>query len=170
TDRYKRLHNIPMTNKTNRDQIFFGLRQKIAIDYLKNLDFLELNGYEITSWLFYLWGFSKLEKHIDFVAARAAINSIINEAIIPLPDRPEDIPENICMILPFQLPIDDHYNTRQIVSMLCLIFSFQRLSDSYFLHAHIPLLPYSTDLTPEITNYFPITDYDELCSFSEYCR
>src|SRR6185437_9183597 len=115
TDRYKRLHNIPMTNKTNRDQIFFGLRKKIAIDYLKNLDFLVLNGHEITSWLFYLWGFGKIEKHIDFAAARAAINSVINEAIIPLPDRPEDISENICTILPFQLPIDDHYNTRQLV-------------------------------------------------------
>ena len=74
------------------------------------------------------------------------------------------------MILPFQLPIDDYYNTRQIVSILRLIFSFQQLPDLYFLHTCIPLPPYPADLTPEITNYFPITDYDELRSLSEYCR
>src|SRR5260363_463399 len=104
-----------MTNKTNRDQIFFGLRQKIAIDYLKNLEFLELNGHEITCWIFYLWGFRKLEKHIDFITAHTAINDLLNETIIPLPEQPDDIDSDICSILSFQLPIIDCYLTQQIV-------------------------------------------------------
>src|SRR5260363_301707 len=113
-DRYKRLHNIPMTNKTNRDQIFFSLHQKIAIDYLKNLEFLELNGHEITCWIFYLRGFGKLEKYIDFITARTAINDLLNETIIPLPEQPDNIDSDIHSILPFQLPITDRYLTRKL--------------------------------------------------------
>jgi len=169
-DRYKRLHNIPMTNKTNRDQIFFGLRQKIAIDFLKNLEFLKLNGHEITCWIFYLWGFGKLEKHIDFITARTAINDLLNETIIPLPEQPNDIDSDIRSILPFQLPIVDRYHTRQIVNALHLIFTFHQLPETYFENTRIPLPSDPEDLTPEITNHFPITNYTDLKSLPEYCR
>src|SRR6185437_7509974 len=40
-DRYKRAHDVPITTKNNCDQIFFGLRKKIMIDYVSNMEFLD---------------------------------------------------------------------------------------------------------------------------------
>src|SRR5260364_395551 len=50
------------------------------------------------------------------------------------------------------------------------MFTFQQLLETYFENTCIPLLPNSVDLTPEITNHFPITEYADLQSLSEYCR
>ena len=47
TDRYKRLHNIPITSKVNRDQIFISLRRKIAMDFFKGLEMVDMDVHGI---------------------------------------------------------------------------------------------------------------------------
>ena len=58
-ERYKQLHDVIITNKTNRDEIFFMLRKKIGIDYLLNMDFNLKDSHEIAHSIFYLAGFTK---------------------------------------------------------------------------------------------------------------
>ena len=46
-NRYKRIYNIPIINKPNRDQIFISLKRKIAVNYFKYIDFLKIDSYKL---------------------------------------------------------------------------------------------------------------------------
>ena len=58
-EQYKQLHDVIITNKTNRDEIFFMLHKKIRTDYLLNINFNLKNSHEIARLIFYLAGFTK---------------------------------------------------------------------------------------------------------------
>ncbi|CAG8609710.1 13578_t:CDS:2, partial [Gigaspora rosea] len=52
------------------------------------------------------------------------------EDLLPLPDLPELIPEEIQQILPFELPIVDWRDTGQVAKELRVIFTFEKLSEA----------------------------------------
>jgi hypothetical protein len=76
-NRYKRIHNIPIINKTNRDQIFIELKKKIAINYFKYMDFLKIDSYKIASHIFYFWKFAKIETKAKFENLRQNIRNLL---------------------------------------------------------------------------------------------
>ena len=47
-EKYKKLHNAILINKVNRDQIHKKLKIKLALDYIRNLNFLTTSPYEYT--------------------------------------------------------------------------------------------------------------------------
>ena len=131
-DHYKRAHDVPITTKNNRDQIFFGLRKKIIIDYVSNMEFLDYNAHELTCQLYYLWGFAKIQHNNKFENTRSNVRTVLAKLLLPLPDSPQGIPIELLDLIPFQLPIADRRYTRQNVRALRKIFNIPQLPDAYF--------------------------------------
>src|SRR6185312_9200077 len=102
-DRYKRTHNVPITTKNNRDQIFFGLRKKIMIDYVSNMEFLDYDAHELTCQLYYLWGFGKIQHNNKFENTRSNVRTVLAKLLLPLPELLQEIPMELLDLIPFQL-------------------------------------------------------------------
>ena len=120
-----------MTNKTNRDKIFYKLRQKLGIDYLLSLDLNILTPREITRIVFYLAGFTKTLISYKFNEALAEVDKCLTSNYLPLPDNPSNIPAYITSCFDFALPITNHLDIGATVRVLRKVFNFQRLPESY---------------------------------------
>ena len=169
-DRYKKTHDVPVTTKNNRDQIFFGLRKKLIVDFITNMEFLDMDAHSITQQLHYLWGFAKINHNEKFERTRANIREVLAKLLTTLPDNPDDIPTEISELIPFQLPIADRRYTRQSVRALRKIFSFSQLPDAYFANSRTPLPEDPNKLNESTRDLFPITDPAELRDLSHYVR
>src|SRR5207253_1378321 len=88
---YKRYHNVLITNKVNRDQVFMMLRKKLAIDFLLNLNLLALDSFEATKYINYLIGFAKIQTTLKFDEINKIIKEVKSERLQPLPDNPDQI-------------------------------------------------------------------------------
>src|SRR5260363_376407 len=93
--KYKLQHDVTKTNKRNRNEIFEGLRVKLAIDYFKSLDFLDEDEHEITKKIFYLCGYAKIEIKLPFKMVRRMLRETRQDMLTKLLETPEMIPEDL---------------------------------------------------------------------------
>ena len=114
-----------MTNKTNKDKIFYKLRQKLGIDYLLSLDLNILTPREITRIVFYLAGFTKTPISYKFDEALAEVDKCLASNYMPLPDNPLDISAYITLCFDFALPITNYFDIEVTVRILRKVFNFQ---------------------------------------------
>ena len=115
---YKKQHNVLITNKANRDQIFMKLRIKLAIDFLLNLNLLEIDSFEATKYINYLINFAKIPTILKFDEINKIIKDTKSEKLQDLPNNPEQICCEIKEILPFQLLLKDKRQTGSIAHTL----------------------------------------------------
>ena len=170
TEKYKQHHNVLITTKNNRDQIFLALRKKLMLDYFKNLEMTRLNSHENTQIIFYLLGFAKIQKTMSFEETRAVINKIVAEQLISLPNSPSEIDTKVLEIIPFALPLQNRQHLRAAVSALRKIFSFDKLPDTYYTETRTPLPQEPSLLNIAVKELFPLTEQKQLRSLSVYCR
>ena len=131
------------------------LYQKLMIDYLTNINFRKLNKYQIYQELKYARNFIKAEKIEEYTTTQKAIEEAIAEKLQELPDWPDQIPEEIREILPFDLLIQRRSQTTAIVNTLRIIYTFGHLSETYF--RELPKLPENPyNLLEESGYVFPI--------------
>ena len=100
-----------ITNKANRDEIFFMLCKKIGIDYLLNMDLNLKDSHEIACLIFYLASFTKTTIPFKFDDIRQIISRCIINNLLPLLDNLKDIPSYINNALSFELSLTNHYDT-----------------------------------------------------------
>ncbi|CAG8792149.1 44792_t:CDS:2, partial [Gigaspora margarita] len=110
-NRYKK----QVTIKVNRDQIFISLRKKIAMNFLKGLEIIDIDVYEIAQWVFYLAGFAKITMKILFETTRKNMRVALAERLVELSNTLELILEMIKNILLFDLSIENRNEIEQIV-------------------------------------------------------
>ena len=165
---YKKQHNVLITNKANRDQIFMKLRMKLAIDFLLNLNLLEIDSFEATKYINYLINFAKIPTILKFDEINKIIKDTKSEKLQDFPNNPEQICREIKEILPFQLPLKDKRQTGSIARTLRYIFKFTNLPDSYFDDNRLPLPNTPWGLHESIRDLFPITTHLELKNLTRY--
>ncbi|RIB14359.1 hypothetical protein C2G38_2040256 [Gigaspora rosea] len=89
--KYKAQHEVTRTNKHNRDEIFAGLRIKLAIDYFKSIDLLDDDEHEATKKLFYLSGYAKIDIKPSFERVRRMVRETRQDMLNKLPETAESI-------------------------------------------------------------------------------
>lgn len=94
-------------NKNNKDQIHAMLKIKLAIDFMKNMDFIKKNSYKTTKDLFYYMELAEIKTQIRFEDIRVLLRAIQAEQLTLLPEISEQIKDNIMKLLLFTLSIRD---------------------------------------------------------------
>jgi len=117
-DTYKSKNNIILTNKATRDAIQSKLRQKIAIDYLTNLNFRHMEPYHVSQMIKYCRNFSKAKLIENPKAIQDTTNQAYDSLKKILPETPQKIDTETVEILPFNLPITKRSQTGIIVKAL----------------------------------------------------
>src|SRR5205823_5214268 len=108
-DNYKKKYKITITNKEVQTQIQTKLRQKITIQYLINANLSKLTAQQISKIIIYCKGFYNSDKDIMFKEYKEIIQKAIDNTLITLSDTPDQIPQEIKDILPFELLIKKRY-------------------------------------------------------------
>ena len=160
---YKQTNQITFTDAATRKTINTILKQMLISQYLSNTNFINYTSFMIYKTIYYARGFLQIQNEDEQTptSIRAAINSILQEKLIPLLPDPNEIPSHIQEILPFSLPITQRSYTRATVNALRKIFKFDKLTNNYF--AKLPTLPKRyQELLPELKTYFPITSRQSL--------
>jgi hypothetical protein len=166
-NKYKISNKLSITDRDTRDNIHKKLRQKIALNYLTNLDFKLCNSAKIFGVIRYCKGFMKDKTLDNMETLRTLINKAIEEILPELPAKPDHISAEIRDNLPFEIPIKRRSYTRAIVTCLHTIFKFQKLPESYFLN--LPPPPENPgDIHPSIQHLFPISNRRALRELSYY--
>jgi hypothetical protein len=124
---YKRQHNVTITNKTNRDQIYTMLKKKLAANYISNLNFTTSNPHQITATIYYCAKFAQTEDLVPFESMRKLLGEALSDNLEPLPDNPDLIPEHNTELLPFTLLLTERKYTRAVMASLRKIYSFPHL-------------------------------------------
>ncbi|RIB26633.1 hypothetical protein C2G38_2030063 [Gigaspora rosea] len=114
---YKGKHSIIVTNKEIRDQINNKVRQKLPIQYITNSSFKK-NPQKITKVLNYCLEFMKLPEDLQGDIVWKTVNKAIQNTLLPLPEKPEDIPEDAKELLLFENSIKNKGNLRAILAAL----------------------------------------------------
>ncbi|RIB19401.1 hypothetical protein C2G38_2036079 [Gigaspora rosea] len=157
---YKGKHSITVTNREIRDQINSKIRQKLAIQHITNSRFRK-NPQEITKVLNYCIGFMKLPKGLQSEIVWKTINKAIQTMLLPLPEKPEDISEDVRELLPFENLIKNRNNLRSLLAALRKVYTLAQLPDEYF--TELELLPDNPwELCEELKGLFPIIDRKDL--------
>ena len=167
-ERYKRYHNVLVTNRHNRDQIYDKLKRQLALDHITNLDMIKTKPHDLTRAIYYAIGFARISCALTFEKMRQIIITVIDEQKLPLPESPANIPEDIKSMLPFKLPIEDRTETRSIVAALRKIYTFESLPDAYFEWALVPIPLDYKDLHPSLPKFFPIRYERQLKNLGYY--
>ena len=144
------------------------LYKKIEIDYLLNIDFNLKDLYEIARLIFYLASFTKITILFKFDDIWQIIFKCIINNLLLLPDDPKDISSYINDTLSFKLPLTNYYDTCRVIRVLCKVFTFQTLPETYFKNNHLPLPEKIEDLHFEIRDLFPISSHTDLKQLSNY--
>src|SRR5260363_156369 len=100
------------------------LKKKLAIEYWTGIDFTTLDSYEFARYTLYLIGFARIEITLDFDALRKAMDDAKANQLLVLPDKLEEIDDDIRNGLPFSLPLKDHTQIRAVAIALRQIFKF----------------------------------------------
>ena len=167
-EKYKKLHNVILINKFNRDQIHKKLKTKLALDYIQNLDFFTTSPHDCTRHIFYCLNLAQISCALTFEETCKLLNEAYSQLLILLPISLDQIDQSIKEILPFPLLIEDRKYTRAIVLALYKIYTFDQLNDNYFVNPIIPLSDNSDDLNVETHTMFLITSQFELSYLAEY--
>ncbi|RIB23566.1 hypothetical protein C2G38_2032637 [Gigaspora rosea] len=157
---YKGKHSITVTNKEIRDQINNKVRQKLAIQHITNSRFKK-NSQEITKVINYCIGFMKLSDGLQGDALWKTANKAIQDTLLPLPEKPENILENVRELLLFEIPIKNKDNLRAILAALRKVYTLAQLSDKYF--TKLELLPENSwKVCEEVKGLFSIIERKDL--------
>ena len=89
------MHNVILINKFNRDQIHKKLKIKLALDYIRNLDFLTTSPHECTRHIFYCLNLAQIPVALTFEETRKLLNEAHSQLLIPLPTSSDLIDQNI---------------------------------------------------------------------------
>ncbi|KAF0381809.1 hypothetical protein F8M41_012040 [Gigaspora margarita] len=140
--KYKAQRNVSRTNKHNRDEIFAGLKNKLAIDYFKNIDLLDNYEYKVAKKIFYLRSMQKIRNKTLF--QKCAQN-----------EYPDELPEQFGCFF----PITERGDLRDIpeyYSRLRQYYTFDKLPETYFnvLSKNLQLLFTSQELKEQLRNLF----------------
>ncbi|RIB17647.1 hypothetical protein C2G38_2037559 [Gigaspora rosea] len=106
-------------------------------------------------------GFMKIESDLKGDKMWATINEAIQRTLRELPSKPEEIPEEITNIFPFELPIKNRGNLRAILAAMRKVYNFTHLPEEYF----VPLetLPGDpADLIGDLKKLFLLKDRKKL--------
>src|SRR5260363_32019 len=157
---YKGKHSITVTNREIRDQINRKVRQKIAINFLTNYK-IKKRPQEIARVLNYCIGFMKVESELKGDKMWAVINKAIQSTLKTLPNIPEEIPEEIASIFPFEILIRNRANLRAVLAAMRKVYTFTHLPDGFF----VPLERLAEDLADleyDLKMLFPVKDRKKL--------
>src|ERR1043165_2270917 len=94
-EKYKKLHNVILINKFNRDQIHKKLKTKLALDYIQNSDFFTTSPHECTRHIFYCLNLAQISCALTFEETRKLLNEAHSQLLIPLPISPDQIDQSI---------------------------------------------------------------------------
>ncbi|RIB05055.1 hypothetical protein C2G38_2281912 [Gigaspora rosea] len=89
------------------------------------------------------------------------VNKAIQTTLLPLPEKPEDIPEEVRELLSFEIPIKNRNNLRSLLADLRKVYTFAQLLDEYFTELE-PLPDNPWKLHEEVKGLFPIIDRKDL--------
>ncbi|RIB24969.1 hypothetical protein C2G38_2167209 [Gigaspora rosea] len=157
---YKGKHNVMVTNREIRDKINRKVRQKIAINFLTNYR-MKKRPQEIARVLNYCMGFMKIESDLKGDKMWEAIKKAIQNTLKTLPSTPEEIPEEIRNVFPFELPIRNRENLKAVLAAMRKVYEFSYLPEEIF----VPLerLPEDpAELKYNLGKLFPVKDRKKL--------
>ncbi|KAF0531201.1 hypothetical protein F8M41_011901 [Gigaspora margarita] len=92
-----------------KNQINTKARQKIVIQWLTSKK-IRKNPKEIARDINYCMGFMKIEEGIKGEEVWKIVNEVIEDTLVPIPETPEEVPQEIKSILPFELPVKNRGN------------------------------------------------------------
>ena len=138
-ENYKEKNSVIYTNRKIRNQINIKVRQKLAIQWLTSQK-MRKNLKEIAKNINYCMGFMKIADRIKGEKVWEIVNEAIEDTFEKLPETPNEIPEEIRNILPFELSVKNRGNLRAILAALRKIYKFARLPEEYLVQLE-PLLP-----------------------------
>ncbi|RIB19174.1 hypothetical protein C2G38_2307854 [Gigaspora rosea] len=131
-----------------------------TIQHITNSRFRK-NPQEITKVLNYCIGFMKLPEGLQSETVWKTVNKAIQTTLLLLPEKPEDIPEDVRELLPSEIPIKNRSNLRSLLAALRKVYTFAQLPDEYFTELE-PLPDNPWELREEVKGLFPIIDRKDL--------
>ncbi|RIB02930.1 hypothetical protein C2G38_2226458 [Gigaspora rosea] len=105
--------------------------------------------------------FMKLPEGLQSEIVWKTVNKAIQTILLPLPEKPEDIPKDVRELLLFEIPIKNRNNLRSLLAALRKVYTFAQLPDEYFTELE-PLPDNPWELCEEVKGLFPIIDRKDL--------